>query len=290
MSSIKKSGFNRRKATSLMLTCLTWAIVALTLLPILWMVLSSLRNYNDMQNGNQLDFTQPLQWANYRDMWVNVDFFNYLKNSLIICGATTVLATASATCAAYALARFRFRGSDSVSVGITVTQVIPGMLFFLPLYMLYRNLGQSWDFQMLDSYRGMIFLYVALFTPASIWIMRGFFVSIPRELEDAAVIDGCSRFGAFIRIVLPISAPGIIATATFIFLLAWDELFFAWALTSSSAVQTIPVGIRLFIGQFQQRYDLMMAAATVSTLPVLIAFFVCQRFFIKGLAAGAVKG
>ncbi|HEY8026266.1 MAG TPA: carbohydrate ABC transporter permease, partial [Burkholderiaceae bacterium] len=149
---------------------------------------------------------------------------------------------------------------------------------------------QSWDFQMLDSYRGMIFLYVALFTPASIWIMRGFFVSIPRELEDAAVIDGCSRFGAFIRIVLPISAPGIIATATFIFLLAWDELFFAWALTSSSAVQTIPVGIRLFIGQFQQRYDLMMAAATVSTLPVLIAFFVCQRFFIKGLAAGAVKG
>jgi multiple sugar transport system permease protein len=143
---------------------------------------------------------------------------------------------------------------------------------------------------MLDTYRGMIFLYVALFTPASIWIMRGFFVSIPRELEDAAVIDGCSRFGAFVRIVLPISAPGIIATATFIFLLAWDELFFAWALTSSSSVQTIPVGIRLFIGQFQQRYDLMMAAATVSTLPVLIAFFVCQRFFIKGLAAGAVKG
>ena len=285
-----KARFSRRKTASLMLTSLTWAVVALTLLPILWMVLSSLRNYNDMASGGGIDLTQPLQWQNYRDMWVNVDFFNYLENSLIICGATTVLATVSATCAAYALARFRFRGSDSVSVGITVTQVIPGMLFFLPLYMLYRNLGQTWDFQMLDTYRGMIFLYVALFTPASIWIMRGFFVSIPRELEDAAVIDGCSRFGAFVRVVLPISAPGIIATATFIFLLAWDELFFAWALTSSSSVQTIPVGIRLFIGQFQQRYDLMMAAATVSTLPVLIAFFVCQRFFIKGLAAGAVKG
>jgi multiple sugar transport system permease protein len=175
-------------------------------------------------------------------------------------------------------------------MGITITQVIPGMLFFLPLYMLFRHIGQDWGFQMLDTYHGMIFLYVALFTPASIWIIRGFFVSIPRELEDAAVIDGCSRFGAFIRIVLPISAPGIIATATFIFLLAWDELFFAWSLTSSADVQTIPVGIRLFIGQFQQRYDLMMAAATVSTLPVLIAFFACQRFFVKGLAAGAVKG
>jgi multiple sugar transport system permease protein len=262
----------------------------LTLLPIAWMVLSSLHNYSDISSGSQLDPDQPLQWQNYRDMWVNVDFFNYLKNSLIICGATTVLATCTATCAAYALARFSFRGSNTVSMGITITQVIPGMLFFLPLYMLYRHIGQDWGFQMLDTYHGMIFLYVALFTPASIWIMRGFFVSIPRELEDAAVIDGCSRFGAFVRVVLPISTPGIIATATFIFLLAWDELFFSWSLTSSADVQTIPVGIRLFIGQFQQRYDLMMAAATVSTLPVLIAFFACQRFFVKGLAAGAVKG
>jgi multiple sugar transport system permease protein len=254
------------------------------------MVLSSLRNYSDIADGDQLDAGLPFQWHNYIDMWINVDFFNFFKNSLIVCSITTVLATLSATCAAYALARFRFRGSNSVSVGITVTQVIPGMLFFLPLYMLYRKVGESWGVPMLDTYHGLIFLYVALFTPASIWIMRGFFISIPRELEDAAIIDGCSRFGAFVRIVLPISAPGIIATATFIFLLAWDELFFAWTLTSSSAVQTIPVGIRLFIGQYQHRYDLMMAAATVSTLPVLIVFFACQRFFIKGLAAGAVKG
>ena len=281
---------NKRKSNFLLLNGLTWTVVVLPLLPILWMVLSSLRSYRDITSGDQLDTSLPFQWQNYRDMWVNVDFFNYFKNSLIVCSATTVLATLSATCAAYALARFRFRGSDSVSVGITVTQVIPGMLFFLPLYMLYRNIGESWGVQMLDTYHGLIFLYVALFTPASIWIMRGFFISIPRELEDAAVIDGCSRFGAFVRIVLPISAPGIIATATFIFLLAWDELFFAWVLTSSSEVQTIPVGIRLFIGQFQNRYDLMMAAATVSTLPVLIAFFACHRFFIKGLAAGAVKG
>jgi multiple sugar transport system permease protein len=272
------------------LNVLTWLVVLVTLLPILWMVLSSLRKYSDIAEGDQLNTATAFQWHNYIDMWINVDFFNFFKNSLIICGITTVLATLSATCAAYALARFRFRGSNAISVGITVTQVIPGMLFFLPLYMLYRNIGESWGVPMLDTYQGLIFLYVALFTPASIWIMRGFFISIPRELEDAAIIDGCSRFGAFWRIVLPISAPGIIATATFIFLLAWDELFFAWTLTSTSSVQTIPVGIRLFIGQFQHRYDLMMAAATVSTLPVLFAFFACQRFFIKGLAAGAVKG
>jgi len=273
-----------------LLNALTWAIVLITLLPIFWMVLSSLRNYNDIAEGSQLNAGLTFQWQNYVDMWINVDFFNFFKNSLIICTLTTILATMSATCAAYTLARFRFRGSNAVSVGITVSQVIPGMLFFLPLYMLYRKMGESYDFPMLDTYHGLIFLYVALFTPASIWIMRGFFIAIPRELEDAAIIDGCSRFGAFVRIVLPISAPGIIATATFIFLLAWDELFFAWTLTSSASVQTIPVGIRLFIGQYQHRYDLMMAAATISTLPVLIAFFACQRFFIKGLAAGAVKG
>jgi len=272
------------------LDLLTWAIVLVSLLPIAWMLLSSLRNYSDIAAGEQLSTSVELRWQNYRDIWVNVDFFNYFKNSLIVCGLTTLISTACAVCAAYALARFRFRGSNAFSLSITVTQVIPGMLFFLPLYMLYRNLGQSYGLVMLDTYHGLVFLYVALFTPASIWIMRGFFVSIPRELEDAAVMDGCSRFGAFVRIVLPISAPGIIATATFVFLLAWDELFFAWVLTSTSDVQTIPVGIRLFISQFQHRYDLMMAAGAVSTLPVLFAFFAGQRYFIKGLAAGAVKG
>ena len=272
------------------LDALTWTIVVVSLLPIAWMLLSSLRNYSDIAAGEQLAGGLALRWQNYRDIWVNVDFFNYFRNSLIVCGLTTLISTAVAACAAYALARFRFRGSNAFSLSITVTQVIPGMLFFLPLYMLYRNLGQSYGLVMLDTYHGLIFLYVALFTPASIWIMRGFFVSIPRELEDAAVMDGCSRFGAFVRIVLPISAPGIIATATFVFLLAWDELFFAWVLTSSADVQTIPVGIRLFISQFQHRYDLMMAAGAVSTLPVLAAFFAGQRYFVKGLAAGAVKG
>jgi multiple sugar transport system permease protein len=280
---------NKRKK-NLLLNALTWAVVLLSLLPIFWMVLSSLRSFGEITEGAQLSSEQALHWENYRDMWLNVDFLNYFLNSLIVCGWTTLFATMFATFAAYALARFRFRGSDTASIAITVTQVIPGMLFFLPLYMLYKNMGESWGIPMLNTYHGQIFLYVSLFTPASIWIMRGFFMSIPRELEDAAIIDGCSRFGAFIRIVLPISAPGIIATATFIFLLAWDELFFAWMLTSSAEVQTIPVGIRLFNGQFQHRYDLMMAAATVSTLPVLLAFFACQRFFIKGLAAGAVKG
>ncbi|QPF72607.1 carbohydrate ABC transporter permease [Roseateles sp. DAIF2] len=273
-----------------LLDLLTWAIVGLSLLPIAWMLLSSLRNYSEIANGAQLGAGLDLRWQNYRELWIRVDFFGFFRNSLIICGLSTLLSTACAVCAAYALARLRFRGGNAFSLAITVTQVIPGMLFFLPLYMLYRQLGERYGLVLLDSMQGLVFLYVALFTPASIWIMRGFFVAIPRELEDAAIIDGCSRLGAFVRIVLPLSAPGIIATATFVFLLAWDELFFAWVLTSSAEVQTIPVGIRLFVSQFQHRYDLMMAAGAVSTLPVLLVFFAGQRYFVKGLAAGAVKG
>ncbi len=224
-------------------------------------------------------------------MWVNVDFLAFLRHSLIICGLATLFSTVLASLAAYSLAGFKFRGNHPFRVAVSTTQVIPGMLFFLPLYMLYIQIDDA-GLPTMNTFHGMIFLYTAMFTPASIWIMRDFFVSIPRDVEDASVIDGCSRLGAFLRIVLPISAPGIIGTASFVFLLAWDEVFFAWVLTSSPDVQTVPVGLRLYMGQHATRYDLMMAAAAavVSVIPVLVAFFASQRWFIKGLAAGAVKG
>jgi multiple sugar transport system permease protein len=279
----------RRRPRELALDALTWAIVALTLSPVAFMVYASLSDYNDVARGALVTASFTPHWSNYREMWVDVDFLSFLRNSLVICACTTFVSTIAASMAAYALARFRFRGNHPFSVAISTTQVIPGMLFFLPLYMLYIQIDDA-GLPMMNTYHGMIFLYSAMFTPASIWIMRGFFVSIPRELEDAAVIDGCSRLGAFVRIVLPISAPGIIATASFVFLLAWDEVFFAWVLTSSPDVQTVPVGLRLYMGQHATRYDLMMAAAVVSVIPVLLTFFASQRWFIKGLAAGAVKG
>src|SRR6185369_1913641 len=158
-----------KRTRSALLTALTWAIVVVALLPIAWMLLSSLRNYSDIAAGEQLSAELLLRWSNYRDIWITVDFFNYFRNSLVVCGSATLISTACALCAAYALARFRFRGSSAFSLSITVTQVIPGMLFFLPLYMLYRDMGESWGLPMLDSIHGLVFLYVALFTPACIW-------------------------------------------------------------------------------------------------------------------------
>jgi multiple sugar transport system permease protein len=139
------------------------------------------------------------------------------------------------------------------------------------------------------TYAGIVLIYSAWFLPFSIWILRGFFAAIPKELEEASLIDGCSRLQVFWFIALPLAMPGIVATGIYIFLQAWDELMFAWVLTNADTM-TIPVGIRLFVGNYQNRFDLMMAAATVATLPVVVLFFLLQRHIVRGLTAGAVKG
>jgi multiple sugar transport system permease protein len=144
--------------------------------------------------------------------------------------------------------------------------------------------------EMVNTWHGIILVYSAFFIPMSTWILRGFFASIPRELEEAAMIDGCSPFGAFIRITIPAALPGIVATGIYVFLLAWDELMFAWVLCTDTSTATIPVGIRLYVGQFGNRFDLLMAAATVATLPVMVLFFLMQRHIVSGLTGGAVKG
>ncbi|MFH1362110.1 MAG: carbohydrate ABC transporter permease [bacterium] len=230
-----------------------------------------------------------VRWHNYVDMWKNVNFGLYLKNSLIICGFTMFFAMIFATFAAYALSRFRFPGSDLFSNAILATQMIPMIMYLIPIYIMFVRFTMFTGIPVKGTYPGIILIYSAWFLPFSIWILRGFFAAIPRELEEAALIDGCSRFRVFWHVALPLAIPGIIATGIYVFLTAWDELMFAWILTNADT-QTIPVGIRLFVGNYQNRFDLMMAAAVVATLPVVVLFFMLQRHIVKGLTAGAVKG
>lgn len=228
------------------------------------------------------------QWRNYVDLWRNVDFGLYLKNSLIICLSVMFIAVIMAALGGYALARFRFPGKNLFGYSILATQMIPGIMLLLPVYLMFVNFTQATGIIVKGTYGGLILTYAAYFVPFSIWILRGFFASIPKELEEAALIDGCGPFRAFFTIIIPSAMPGIVATGVYVFLAAWDELMFAWVLTNESTY-TIPVGIRLFVGNFQNRYDLMMAAATVSTLPVMIIFFLLQKQIVSGLTAGAVK-
>jgi len=230
-----------------------------------------------------------VRFHNYIDMWKSVNFGLYLRNSLVICGFTMFFAMIFATFAAYALSRFRFPGSDLFSNAILATQMIPMIMYLIPIYIMFVKFSILTGVPVKGTFPGMILIYSAWFLPFSIWILRGFFASIPKELEESALIDGCSRLRVFWHIALPLAMPGIIATGIYIFLNAWDELMFAWVLTNADTM-TIPVGIRLFVGNYQNRFDLMMAAAVVATLPVVVLFFLLQRHIVRGLTAGAVKG
>ncbi len=279
----KKRWINRMY--NLLLLC----ILIVTMFPIYWMVTTSLKNNHEILSHEQTFLPREWRFENYIDMWENIDFGLFLRNSLIVCGATMVIAMIFATMAAYSLARFRFPGSLFVSTSILATQMIPAIMFLIPIYSMFVRFQVVTGIQVIGTLPGLIFIYSAFFIPFSIWIMRGFFAAIPIEIEEAALIDGCSKLGIFVKIVIPLALPGIIATGIFIFLTAWDELMFAWVLTEARSM-TIPVGIRLFVGNFQNRYDLVMAAATVSTIPVLILFFLMQKHIVRGLTAGAVKG
>lgn len=276
-----------RRLANLGLDALTWLVLVVMLAPVVWLVASSLQTDGQLSNG-AYDLLHPTFKA-FSQMWSTVDFGRYFVNSAIICTVAAAAATALASCAGYALARFRFRGARPLSLAVVGTQLVPGSMFLLPTFIGFIWLQNNTPVHLYDTRVGMILVYTAFFTPVAIYFMRYFFTAIPRDLEEAAMVDGCSPLGAFLRIVLPAAAPGLLATFVYAFLFAWDELLFVASLTQHNA-ETIPVGIRNFIGNYQERTAQLMAAGVVSTLPVLIAFFATQRWLVRGLTAGAVKG
>jgi multiple sugar transport system permease protein len=267
-------------------------IVVLTVFPIYWMVVSSLKTNFELLSGAHVSLLPnlgALQLNNYVVMWQRLDLAIYVRNSLIVCGAATVIAVLLASLSGFSLAYFRFRGAGVYSLAVTATQLLPGIMFLLPMFLIFTQAQQITGLQIINTQQGLVLLYVAFFMPLSIWILRGYFSAIPRELVEAAQVDGTTILGAFFRIVLPLSVPGLIATATYVFLTAWDELLFAVVMTQSADVQTIPVGIRGYIGQQAGNYNLLMAAATAVCVPPALIFLFLQRQMVSGLTAGAVK-
>jgi multiple sugar transport system permease protein len=287
MTALTLSPRARKRLVNRGLDALTWLVLALMLAPIFWLVASSLQNDGQLARGSY-DLLHPTITA-FKDMWKTVDFERYFVNSAIICTVAALLATAFASTAGYALARFRFRGAKPFGLAVIGTQLIPGSMFLLPTFIGFLWLKQHVGLQLFDTRVGMILVYTAFFTPVAIYFMRSFFQGIPRDLEEAAQVDGCTPFWAFVRIVLPNAAPGLVATFVYAFLFAWDELLFVASLTEHNA-ETLPLGIRLFIGNYSQYYGQLMAAGVISTLPVVIAFFAAQRWLVRGITAGAVKG
>jgi multiple sugar transport system permease protein len=208
----------------------------------------------------------------------------FFRNSVIVSSFTAIVSTLLAAGAGYGFSRFKFRGKHAIVALMLVTQMFPLIMIIAPIFRLLSPLGLT------NSLSGLIIVYTAFNVPFASFLMQSFFDAIPKELEEAALLDGANRFAAFWRIIMPLTLPGLAATLGFVFTAAWSELLFALMLNSSSAVSTFPVGLLAFVSKFSVDFGQMMAAGVLALVPVCVFFVFIQRYLVQGLTAGAVKG
>ena len=251
--------------------------------PLIWVVTTSVRPLAEVASSPPLIFPRSITFKAYVELWDAAPFLKYLFNSTVISLMTALVALIFSICAAYAFARFRFRGNTVLLMLVVMSQMLPGSSILIPLFQVIRNLG------LLDTHAGMVLVYSGFAIPFCIWLLNGYFRSIPADLEQAALIDGCNRLQVLYRIVLPLAAPAVIAVGIFAFLLAWNEFLFAYLFTKTRAL-TIPVGLRAaFLGQYVNKYDQLFAASLIFSLPPVVLFVFMQKYFVRGLTAGAVR-
>jgi arabinogalactan oligomer/maltooligosaccharide transport system permease protein len=214
----------------------------------------------------------------------NVPFVRYFLNTSLVAFATTAMVVVLGTWGAYALARLEFRGKRAFGLSLLVIQMFPGVLMVIPLFVVFTRLG------LVDNFLGLVIAYTTGSLPFVVWLLRGYFLSIPRELEDAARIDGATYLGTLFRIVIPLAAPGLAAVATLAFVHAWNEFFFAYVLISDDQKKVLAIGLASYVDQFSTDYGGLFAMASLTTLPVVAVFMIFQRYLVGGLTTGSVKG
>jgi multiple sugar transport system permease protein len=258
-----------------------------TIFPLYTIVISSIKPLSDVRSH----FTwipSDVTLRPYVDIWKTIPLGHYFLNSLIVSVASTVCSVIIAIFAAYAISRYRFHGRSAFTLTVLATQMFPGILFLLPLFVIFVNLEKATGIALYGNYLGLIITYLTFSLPFSIWMLVGYFNSIPRELEEAAMCDGATPLGALWRILIPVSLPGIVAVAIFAFITAWGEVLFASVLTTDST-RTLAIGLRNYASQSNVYWNQLMAAAIVVSLPVVIAFLALQRYIVGGLTQGGVK-
>jgi len=262
-------------------------IAAFAIFPVFIIVETTVKPLADVQNTFQWIPTH-ITLSPYIEIWTTIPLLHYFVNSVIVSVTSTVIAVLLATFAGYAISRFEFRGRRVFSLAVLSTQMFPGILFLLPLYLIYVNIGQKIGISLYGSYLGLIITYLTFALPFAVWMLAGYFSSIPRDIEEAALVDGTSHWGALFRIVLPVSRPGIVAVSVFAFMTAWGEVLFASVLTTSST-RTLAIGLQEYATQGNTDWNQLMAAAVVVSLPVVIGFLALQRYLVRGLTSGSVK-
>jgi N,N'-diacetylchitobiose transport system permease protein len=275
---------NRRIVARTFFDTVGLLILVVMLFPIYWMVSTAFKPGKEILSLTPVWFPSPVTFDNFRTA-INVPFFwNDVVNSLTVVLSVVAISIALAFLAAVSVARFGFRGRTAFVVMVIAVQMVPLNALVIPMYLLLDKVGQ------VDTLLGVIAYYLAIVLPFMIWTLRGFVANVPVDLEEAAMVDGASRVGAFLRIVFPLVAPGLVATAIFGFIQAWNEYIIAYVLLSSSSKQTLTIWLASFTTQHGTDWGGLMAGATLTALPVVVFFLLVQRHVAGGLTAGAVKG
>lgn len=258
-----------------------------TIVPIYVMVISGLKPLTDVQGAFSW-WPTVLTVQPYIDMWATVPLANYFVNSVIVSSAATVLSLIIAIFSSYAISRYTFRGRTLFSTTVLSTQMLPGVLFLLPLFLIFVNINTNFGVQLVGTRLGLIITYLTFSLPFSIWMLAGYFDGIPRELDEAAKVDGCGPMRALFTVILPTARPGLVAVAIYSFMTSWGEVLFASVMTTD-ANRTLAVGLQLYSTQTNVYWNQIMAASVVVSIPIVLGFLLLQKNFVAGLTAGAVK-
>lgn len=270
-------------------TTLTYAVLIsfaiFCLFPFLWMLDTALKPPVEVMTAEPTFRIEAPTLENFRRVLFDTQFAIYFRNSVIVAIAATILTVTLGVFASYALSRWTYLPiTRAVGGALIVSQMIPGVLLLVPLYVLMRNLD------LLSTYGALILVYCTFMIPLVTFMLKGFFDGVPRELEEAAEVDGCSRLGYIFRILVPLSAPGILATSVFAFIAAWNEFMFGYVLINDDARRTLTPGIMIFKGTHQTDWASLTAASVMAVVPVAVGFIYLQKYLVQGLSAGAVKG
>jgi multiple sugar transport system permease protein len=260
------------------------ALLLIVVFPFYWMTITSFKSEEQMRSLASMFWPRPVVLENYGQLLAKTEFVSWYGNSVIVAVTSTLVATAIGTVGAYALARLRFLGRGFMASATLITYLVPPSILFIPLYKQIQGMGLA------NSLAGLIAAYPSFTVPFVTWLLMGYFESIPEELEEAAMIDGATRFGAFRRIVLPLAAPGLLAAALYAFTQAWNEFLYALVFITDGRLRTLPVGLASFITGDVYGWGYLMAGAVLTTLPVIAAYIYLQRYMVEGLTAGSVKG
>ncbi|RYE09619.1 MAG: ABC transporter permease subunit [Hyphomicrobiales bacterium] len=254
------------------------------LFPFYWIIITSLKSTQQISERRSIFWPEPATLDQYNHLLTGTGFLTWLMNSVLVASLSTFISVALASLAAYALTRLRFTGAGTLTTLLLITYLLPGTLLFIPLYQTLTSLG------IINSYAALILTYPTFLLPFATWVMMGYFRSIPVELEEAAMIDGASRFYIFWRITLPLAAPALLSVTLFAFTNAWNEFLFAFVFITSESLRTLPIGLQSMVVGDILPWGRLMAASLLTAVPVAVLYIYAQRFLVEGLTVGGVKG